>query len=100
VLRAEIEEQPGRRDFHARHWILRDRSLLVLDFDRQIVALQHGAGDFHDLCQFGRLEPMVFVVGHPDLKQAGVQRPDRTAAVDEVFLNPPHFSDVVVVWNK
>lgn len=45
----------------------RDRSLLVLDVDWQIVALQHGSGDLDDLCQFGRVEPMVFVVGNPAL---------------------------------
>ncbi len=52
VLGAEGEEQAGGRDFHTGNWILRDRSLLVLDFDRQVVALQYGSGDLDDLCEF------------------------------------------------
>lgn len=64
MLGAQIKQQPGRRDFYTRNRVLRDRSLLTLDLDRKIIALQHRSSDLHDFRQLGGLEPMVFVIGH------------------------------------
>ena len=100
MLGAEIQEQPGRRDFRPAERILRNRALLIFDLDGQVVALQHGFGDLHDRRQLDRFEPMIDVVGHPDLEKARRSRADGAAAINEVLLHPPHLGDVVVLRHE
>ena len=100
VLGSEVEEQAGRGDFCLGERVLGDAGSLVFDLDGEVVGSQEWLAGFLDAGQFGGLQAVIEVLGHPDLQQAGGAGADGAAAVDEILAHPAHLGDVEVGWHQ
>ena len=96
MLGAEVEEQAGRGDFCLGEGVLGDAGPLVFDLDGEVVGSQEWLAGLQDAGQFGGLQAVIEVLGHPDLQQAGGAGADGAAAVDEILPHLAHLGDVEV----
>lgn len=99
VLICYMENQSSINDFDRLQRILREDTLLVFDFDWDLLVIKKTKSFFDDLAEFGGVESMIQIVCHPDLEKATSTAAECATAIDETFLHMSNLSHVKVSWD-
>lgn len=91
----DVAVQPRLRDR-----ILGDNAAVIFYFDVEIVVWQHLIAELEDLCERARVQPVVDIIRHIGLQEAGVRRVVKhSSAINKSFCYVPHLCDVEMRGN-